>query len=34
MATFTTPINQIESLYIGYFGRAGDPAGVNIGSAS
>ena len=29
MVTFTTPINQIESLYVGYFGRAGDPAGVN-----
>jgi hypothetical protein len=29
MVTFTTPINQIEALYVGYFGRAGDPAGVN-----
>jgi hypothetical protein len=29
MATFTTSISQIESLYVGYFGRAGDPAGAN-----
>ncbi len=29
MTTFTTPLNQVESLYVGYFGRAGDPGGVN-----
>src|SRR5882757_1264571 len=29
MTTFTTPLNQVESLYVGYFGRAGDPAGEN-----
>ena len=29
MATnFTTTQDKLESLYIGYFGRAGDPAGV------
>ena len=27
MTTFTTVLNQVESLYVGYFGRAGDPAG-------
>ena len=29
MTTFTPPINQAESLYVGYFGRAGDPSGTN-----
>jgi hypothetical protein len=29
MATFTTPIAQVESVYVGYFGRAGDPSGAN-----
>jgi hypothetical protein len=29
MTTFTTTLNQVESMYVGYFGRAGDPAGVN-----
>ncbi len=29
MTTFTTPINQVSSLYVGYFGRAGDPSGTN-----
>ncbi len=29
MTIFTTPLNQIESLYVGYFARAGDPAGAN-----
>lgn len=29
MATFTTSISQVEALYVGYFGRAGDPAGAN-----
>ena len=29
MTTFTTNFNKIESLYVGYFGRAGDPDGEN-----
>ncbi len=29
MTTFTTPLNQVSSLYVGYFGRAGDPNGEN-----
>jgi len=29
MATFTTAQHIVESLYVGYFGRAGDPAGTN-----
>ena len=29
MTTFTTPVNQVSSLYVGYFGRAGDPSGEN-----
>lgn len=29
MASFTTPLNQVEQLYVGYFGRAGDAAGMN-----
>ena len=29
MATPTTVLGQVEALYVGYFGRAGDPAGVN-----
>ncbi len=29
MTTFTVAINQVESLYVGYFGRAGDPGGTN-----
>ena len=29
MATPTTVLGQVESLYVGYFGRAGDPSGVN-----
>jgi hypothetical protein len=28
MTTFTNAESQIEALYVGYFGRAGDPAGV------
>lgn len=28
MATFATVIDQVESLYVGYFGRAGDPSGT------
>jgi hypothetical protein len=28
MSTFTSAESQIEALYIGYFGRAGDPAGM------
>src|SRR5262245_52141373 len=27
VTTFTTPLNQVSSLYVGYFGRAGDPNG-------
>ncbi len=29
MATFTSSLDQVEALYVGYFGRAGDPAGTN-----
>ncbi len=29
MTTFTSVFSQVESLYVGYFGRAGDPAGEN-----
>ncbi len=29
MTTFTTALNQVSSLYVGYFGRAGDPSGEN-----
>ena len=28
MATFASVIDQVESLYVGYFGRAGDPYGT------
>jgi hypothetical protein len=28
MSTFTSAESQIEALYVGYFGRAGDPAGM------
>lgn len=28
MATFASVIDQVESLYVGYFGRAGDPSGT------
>lgn len=28
MTTFATTLGQVESLYVGYFGRAGDPPGV------
>lgn len=27
--TFSNPLDQIEALYVGYFGRAADPAGLN-----
>jgi hypothetical protein len=29
MSSFTTAESQIEALYIGYFGRAGDPSGMD-----
>ncbi len=29
MSTFTNAEAQIQALYVGYFGRAGDPAGMN-----
>jgi hypothetical protein len=29
MTSFATAFSQVESLYVGYFGRAGDPAGAN-----
>ena len=29
MTTFTSTTDQVQSLYVGYFGRAGDPAGAN-----
>jgi hypothetical protein len=29
MTTFTTALDQVEALYVGYFGRAGDAAGTN-----
>ena len=30
MTTFTNTTDQIESIYVGYFGRAGDPSGTNF----
>ena len=29
MTTFTNTTDQVESIYVGYFGRAGDPSGTN-----
>src|SRR5665213_921859 len=29
MATPSTILGQVESIYVGYFGRAGDPSGTN-----